>query len=78
MQTAVINYEGGELEAWQQGDLWTVRLGELEASARYLDLALAELLDDLERAHRLAARLIVELVTTPDTTEAGEPTYNYS
>ncbi len=62
MQRAVINYGGGELEAWEQEDLWTVRLGELEASSSYLDLALAELLDDPEGAHRVAARLLSEVV----------------
>ena len=72
-QRAVISYQGGELEAWEQEDLWTVRLGELEASSRYLDIALAELLDDPEGAHRLAAGLLAELVTAPDTTETAEP-----
>jgi hypothetical protein len=76
MQRTVISYRRGELEAWEQEELWTVRLGELEASSRYLDLALAELLDDPEGAHRLAARLVVELVTAPETTETGEPTLN--
>jgi len=41
MQNATIGYHGGELEAWEHEDLWTVKLGELEASSRYLDLALA-------------------------------------
>ena len=73
MQRAVISYQGGELEAWEQEDLWTVRLGGLEASSRYIDIALAEPLDDPEGAHRFAARLLAELVTAPDTTETAEP-----
>ena len=60
MQKAAIDYHGGELEAWEYEDLWTVRLGELESSSRYLDLALAELLDDSEGVHTLAARLLAE------------------
>ena len=74
MQRAVISYQGGELEAWEQDDVWTVRLGELEASARYLDVALAELLDD-QGAHQLAARLLAELVTAPQTPGAVEPAH---
>lgn len=62
MLRASINYHGGELEAWEHEDVWTVRLGELEASSLYLDLALAELLDDPEGAHRVAARLLLEIV----------------
>ena len=62
MLRAVIDYHGGELEAWEQDDLWTVRLGELEASSLYLDVALAEILDDPEGAHRVAARLVFEIV----------------
>jgi hypothetical protein len=72
MQRAVISYRGGELEAWEQGDRWTVRLGELEASARYLDLALAELLDHPEGTHQLAARLVAEFVSTLQTTDPSE------
>jgi hypothetical protein len=57
MQEATIDYHGGELGAWEYEDLWTVRLGELESSSRYLDLALA--------------RLLAELVTAPEATEAA-------
>jgi hypothetical protein len=48
IRKGVIDYRGGELEAWEVDGEWTVRLGELEASSRYLDLALATLLDDPE------------------------------
>ncbi len=75
MQKAAIDYHGGELEAREYEDLWTVRLGELEASSRYLDLALAELLDDSEGVHTLAARLLAELVTAPEATEAAGLAY---
>src|SRR2546430_3490078 len=75
MQKAAIDYHGGELEAWEYDDLWTVRLGELESSSRYLDLALAELLDDSEGVHTLAARLLAELVTAPEATEAAGLAY---
>ena len=60
MEKAVICYRGQALEAWEHEDRWTVQLGELEASSRYLDLALAALIDDGERVHQLAARLIAE------------------
>jgi hypothetical protein len=60
MGKAVICYRGEVLEAWEHEDRWTVQLGELEASSRYLDLALAALLDDGERVHLLAARLTAE------------------
>ena len=60
MEKAVICYRGGVLEAWEHEDGWTVQLGELEASSRYLDLALAALVDDGERVHQLAARLLSE------------------
>jgi len=72
MQKAGIDYHGGELQVWEQEDVWTVRLGELEASSRYLDLALAELLDDAEGAHKLAARLLMELITTPAVTATSD------
>jgi hypothetical protein len=62
IRKGVIDYRGGELEAWEVDGEWTVRLGELEASSRYLDLALAALLDDPEGAHRLSARLLLEIV----------------
>ena len=57
MEKAVICYRGRVLEAWEHEDGWRVQLGELEASSRYLDLALAALLDDGESVHQLAARL---------------------
>jgi hypothetical protein len=41
--------------------VWTVRLANLEARARYLDLALAELLGDASEAHRAAAALLTEV-----------------
>ena len=72
MQKAAIDYHGGELQVWEQEDVWTVRLGELEASSRYLDLALAELLDDAEGAHKLAAKLLMELITTPAVTATSD------
>ena len=72
MQKAAIDYHGGELQVWEQEDVWTVRLGELEASSRYLDLALAELLDDAEGAHKLAARLLMELISTPSVTATSD------
>jgi hypothetical protein len=73
MQRSVISYQGGELEAWEQEDRWTVRLGELEASSRYLDLVLAELLDDVDGVHQLAARLLADLASTPRPTEVIGP-----
>ena len=72
MQKAAIDYHGGELQVWEQEDVWTVRLRELEASSRYLDLALAELLDDAEGAHKLAARLLMELISTPSVTATSD------
>ncbi len=60
MEKAVISYRGEVLEAWEHDDRWTVQLGELEASSRYLDVALAALVDDGERVHQLAARLLSE------------------
>ena len=72
MQKAAIDYRGGELQVWEQEDVWTVRLGELEASSRYLDLALAELLDDAEGAHELAAKLLMELIGTSAVTATSD------
>jgi hypothetical protein len=60
MEKAVICHRGEVLEAWEHEDGWTVHLGELEASARYLDLALAALLDHGESVHQLAARLLAQ------------------
>jgi hypothetical protein len=73
MQRTAIDYHGGALEAWEHEDLWTVKLGGLVASSRYLDLALAELLDYPEGMHQLAARLLAEVATTPEATETAEP-----
>jgi hypothetical protein len=58
-----IPFQGGELEARLTGELWTVRLGELEASSKWLDFALAELLDDdTRRAHEVATKLIEQML----------------
>jgi hypothetical protein len=46
MERTAISYQGEALEAWEDEVGWTVRLGGFEASSRYLDLALAELLGD--------------------------------
>jgi hypothetical protein len=61
MQTAAIAYRSEQLEACEQDDLWTVRLANLEVRARYLDLALAELLGNSQEGHRAAARLLTKL-----------------
>jgi hypothetical protein len=59
MVQATIPYRGGELEVSEEGEIWTVRLGELEESSPYLDFALAQLLDDdTARVHQLALKLI--------------------
>ena len=71
MRTAAIAYCNDELEAWEQDDLWTVRLSNLETRARYLDLALAQLLGDAPEAHRAAARLLVELADVVEQQEAA-------
>jgi Fe2+ transport system protein B len=72
MQTAAIAYRNVELEAREQDDLWAVRLGNREARARYLDLALAELLGDSRDAHRAAARLLAELADVVDQEEVAD------
>jgi hypothetical protein len=72
MEKAVICYRGEVLAAWEHEDRWTVQLGELEATSRYLDLALAALLDDGERVHQLAARLLAEF-TGKESGRADEP-----
>jgi hypothetical protein len=72
MEKAVISYRGEVLEAWEHDDRWTVQLGEFEASSRYLDLALAALLDDGEGVHQLAARLLAEFTHT-GSVSADEP-----
>lgn len=61
MRRAAIAYGDGELEVSAHDDLWTVRLRRLEARARYLDVAIAELLGDAPGVHRAAARLVTEL-----------------
>jgi ferric-dicitrate binding protein FerR (iron transport regulator) len=61
MYRAVIAYGNGKLEASERGDSWTVRLAGLEVRARYLDLALAEVLGNASEAHRAAARLLSQL-----------------
>jgi hypothetical protein len=71
MERAVIRYQEQELEAWEDEGGWTVRLGELEASSRYLDLALAALLDDVVGVHQLAARLLTR-PTSPGRVKADE------
>jgi hypothetical protein len=71
MQVAVIKYRNGKLEAREQGDVWTVRLANLEVRARYLDLALAELLGSGPEAHRAAARLLCKLEEVVEQQEAG-------
>jgi hypothetical protein len=55
----VVPFHGGELEVHLDGEHWTVRLGELEASSKRLDSALSALLDDHSPSiHALAAKLI--------------------
>jgi len=73
MEKAAIAYSYEELEAWEQDGRWTVRLGDVEATSRYLDLALAALLDDPKGAHRVAARLVAKLAVVEDMPEASEP-----
>jgi len=73
MQVAAIPYGSGKLEACEQDDLWTVRLANLEVRARYLDLALAELLGNAPEAHRAAARLLAELADVVEQQEAAYP-----
>lgn len=70
MRRAAIAYRGGELEASEHNDVWTVRLRNLEVRASYLDLALAELLGDAPEAHRAAARLLVRLADVVQQQEA--------
>jgi hypothetical protein len=65
---AAIPFDGVELEAQLVGETWTVRLGEHEASSKWLDFALTKLLDDdTRRAHEVAARLTEQLL--PDRPE---------
>jgi len=59
-----IPFHGGELEARLVGEIWIVRLGELEARSKWLDFALARLLDDdTQMAHELATRLEEKMLT---------------
>jgi hypothetical protein len=67
----VIAYRNDKLEATELDDVWTVRLANLEARARYLDLALAELLGDAPEAHRAAARVLSELADVVEQQEAN-------
>jgi hypothetical protein len=71
MRRIAIAYRNRELEACEQDDMWTVRLANLEARARYLDLALAELLGSAPEAHRAAARLLSELADVVEEQEAA-------
>jgi hypothetical protein len=73
MRRAAIRYGEDELEAREQDHVWTVRLANLEARARYLDLALAELLGNAPEAHRAAARLLGELEVVVEQQEAARP-----
>ena len=62
MRTA-IPFQGEELEARLTGEIWTVRLGDLEARSKWLDFALSRLLDDdTQKAHELAAKLEEQLL----------------
>jgi hypothetical protein len=72
MEKAVICYREDVLEAWEHEAGWTVQLGEYEASSRYLDLALAALVDDRESVHALAARLLAQF-TAEGSIRAEEP-----
>jgi hypothetical protein len=70
MRRAAIPYRGGELEVEEEQEQWRVRLGELEASSRYLDWAIAQLLDDEpSQVHHLATRLVEALLDEHDVRE---------
>ena len=71
MRRAAIAYRNGQLQACEQHDVWTVRLANLETRARYLDLALAQLLGSAPEAHRVAARLLSELADVVEQQEAA-------
>jgi hypothetical protein len=73
MYRAVITYGNGKLEASERDDSWTVRLAGLEVRARYLDLALAELLGNAPEAHRAAARLLSQLADADEQAVAYPP-----
>jgi hypothetical protein len=70
--TAAIAYRNGELKACERDDVWTVRMANLEVRARYLDLALAELLGSAPEAHRAAAKLLLELADVVEQQKAAE------
>jgi hypothetical protein len=72
VETASIAYHQSELQACEQDGMWTVRLANLEARARYLDLALAQLLGNAPEAHRAAARLLTGLAD-PAERQAAHP-----
>jgi hypothetical protein len=72
MPRAAIAYGDGEIEASEHDEVWTVCLANLEARARYLDLALAEVLGDASEAHRVAARLLAELADVVEQQEAAD------
>jgi hypothetical protein len=61
VETASIAYHQSELQACERDGAWTVRLANLEARARYLDVALVQLLDNAPAAHRAAAKLVSQL-----------------
>lgn len=66
MRTA-IPYHGEELEARLAGEIWIVRLGELEARSKWLDFALSRVLDDdTQKAHELAAKLEEQLLSVQE------------
>jgi hypothetical protein len=69
---AAIPYRNGELEAREQDDAWTVRLANLKVHARYLDVALAQLLGNVPEAHRVAARLLSELSDVVEQQETAQ------
>jgi hypothetical protein len=73
VQIAAITYRDGQLEAREQDDQWTVRLADLETRARYLDLALAELLGNAPEAHRVAAKLLAQFAQVVELEEAAQP-----
>jgi hypothetical protein len=73
MRTGLIAYRNAELEAYEKADGWTVRLANLQARARYLDLALAELLGSAPEAHRAAARLLAQLADVTEQQDAAYP-----
>jgi hypothetical protein len=73
MRTGLIAYRDAELKACEKDDVWTVRLANLEARARYLDLALAQLLGSAPEAHRAAARLLAQLADVAEQQETAHP-----